>query len=127
MLRVPTALLLHQTPRGRHHDWLIATPGYLTDPGSGLWTARVTAPSRCWRERGLIDLDEAPPHRRAYLDYQGPISAGRGRVVRIDRGSVVVRLWRSDRAVWDVCMRHFVGRVEVVRINGPVWRARVVA
>lgn len=126
MLRVPTVLLLHQTPTGRHHDWLIGTPKYLCDSGSRLWTARVAPPSRCWRAQGLIDLEVASPHRRAYLDYQGPISAGRGHVRRIDRGSVVIRLWRSDRVVWDVFMQHFTGRIVATRLNEQTWRARIV-
>jgi len=32
-----------------------------------------------------------PPHRRIYLDYQGPISGGRGSVTRIDAGT-----WSGD-------------------------------
>ncbi|WP_425614510.1 DNA polymerase ligase N-terminal domain-containing protein [Anatilimnocola sp. NA78] len=30
--------------------------------------------------------EELPPHRRAYLDYEGPVSNNRGTVKRIDRG-----------------------------------------
>ena len=126
MLRVPTALLLHRTPVGSHHDWLVGTPEYLCEPGSGLWTARISPASRDWHRLGRFDMTELPPHRRAYLDYQGPISDGRGTVVRIDRGSAVIRLWARDRIVWDVRLRHFKGVIEATRLSGMNWRAGVV-
>ncbi len=126
MLRVPTALLLHQAPTGRHYDWLVGTPEYHRDPLAGLWTARVTQPSRCWRGLGGFDLTLLPPHRRRYLDYQGPVSGGRGGVLRVDRGTVVIHLWRENRVVWEVRCEHFSGLVEADRLSGHAWRARVV-
>ena len=126
MLDVPTALLLHRTPTGCHHDWLVGTPEYRCEPGSGLWTARVGPASHDWCRLRRFDMAELPPHRRAYLDYQGPISGGRGTVVRIDRGWVVIRQWARDRIVWDVRMRHFQGTVETIRLSGSRWRAEVI-
>ena len=35
-------------------------------------------------------------HRRAYLDYEGPISGGRGTVRRVDRGTYEPLAWRDD-------------------------------
>ncbi len=126
MLRVPTALLLHRTPSGSHHDWLIGTPVYLSEPGSGLWTARIGPSSRDWRGLGKFDMTELPPHRRAYLGYQGPIAGGRGTVVRVDHGSVVIRRWTNDRTVWDIQMQHFKGVIEAGRLSGTRWRSSVV-
>ena len=34
--------------------------------------------------------DELPRHRLSYLDYEGPVSRGRGTVRRFDRGSFEV-------------------------------------
>ncbi len=126
MLRVPTALLLHQTPTGRHHDWLIGTPQYHRDPASGLWTARVMPPSRCWRELRRFDLTPLAPHRRVYLNHQGPVTGGRGSVLRVDRGVVVIHLWRESRAVLEVRFERFHGLIEVARLGDQAWRARVV-
>jgi len=126
MLRVPTALLMHQTPAGRHHDWLVGTPDYHSDPQARLWTARIMQPSRLWRSLGRFDLTPLAPHRRAYLDYQGPISGGRGTVQRVDRGVVVIHLWRESRVVWEVRFEHFTGLIEAVRLCDQAWRARVV-
>jgi hypothetical protein len=33
-----------------------------------------------------IDAEELAPHRAAYLDYEGPVSGGRGTVTRWDAG-----------------------------------------
>ena len=126
MLRVPTTLLLHQTPTGRHHDWLIGGPDYLSDPRSRLWTARVGPACEDWRAIGVFDLRHLPPHRRAYLHYQGPIAGGRGHVRRADHGHAVIRLWREGRIVLDVKLDRFAGQIELTRISGPVWRGRVI-
>jgi hypothetical protein len=42
--------------------------------------------------RDVIELGAArlPDHRLAYLDYEGPVSSGRGEVKRIDRGDYEV-------------------------------------
>lgn len=34
-------------------------------------------------------------HRLAYLDYEGPISGGRGEVRAVDRGSYAIETWES--------------------------------
>ena len=126
MLRVPTTLLLHRTPTGCHHDWLVGTPEYLSAPDSRLWTARISPASRDWRSLGRFDMTQLPPHRRVYLDYQGPISDGRGAVMRVDQGSVVIRQWARDRIVWDVQLRLFKGCVEATRQSDIRWCASVV-
>lgn len=53
-------------------------------------------------------------HRLAYLDYQGPISGGRGHVTRVDRGSCQTDSQRSDR--WRVRFRGsvMIGNYEIV-------------
>jgi len=126
MLPVPTALLLHQTPAGRHHDWLIGGPDYRTDPSSRLWTARIRPASERWRKLGVFDLQQLPHHRRTYLRYQGPLTGGRGHVKRIDRGQVVILLWREGRIVLDVTLDRFNGPIELTRVGGTAWRGRVI-
>lgn len=49
---------------------------------------------RTWRLAERLDSDGAtctaealPPHRSIYLDYQGPISDGRGEVKRVESGT----------------------------------------
>lgn len=47
---------------------------------------------RCprWPARVGDALKELPEHRLLYLDYEGPISGGRGEVARVDQGKVHV-------------------------------------
>lgn len=126
MLTVPTALLLHRTADGSHHDWLIGMPDFHQTPDARLWTARVRPASRHWDELGRFDLTEIAPHRRAYLDYQGTIPGGRGVVTRIDRGTAVIRLWSRERIVWDIQMREFTGTIQARRLADDAWCATVV-
>ncbi len=118
MLTVPTALLLHRTADGSHHDWLVGTPDFHLDPGARLWAARVRPASRHWRGLGGFGLTVIAPHRRAYLHDQGAIPGGRGVVTRIDQGTAVLRLWARGRMVWDVQMHGFTGTIEVLQRFG---------
>ena len=78
-----TVLLRHELPDGGGHlDWLLERPAR---PDLGLLSFRV---------RGRIDdprigrfgATRLPDHRRLYLEYEGPISGGRGTVVRVVSG-----------------------------------------
>jgi len=69
-----------------------------------------------------------PPHRRIYLDYEGPISGGRGTVRAWDRGECVVREWGEDGVVLEVRGAQLVGVVGLRRVGeaGPRdWRFRL--
>ena len=72
---------------------------------------------RSWRllaslEPGVpVTAEVIGEHRLIYLDYEGPVSNGRGRVQRIDRGTFT---WLSDDA-GDV----------VVQLSGQVYQGRL--
>lgn len=40
----------------------------------------------CWPAKAGDRLVSLPDHRRAYLDYEGPVSGGRGQVARVEHG-----------------------------------------
>src|SRR4051794_1331121 len=71
---VPRFVILEHDPPRRHWDFLLET-------GRGLASWRL-------REEpgpgGSVPAEPAAPHRRLYLDYEGPVSGGRGSVVRWD-------------------------------------------
>jgi hypothetical protein len=48
--------------------------------------ALVANPASDGREQGEIAATPLPDHRREYLEYEGPISQGRGRVEKVDAG-----------------------------------------
>ena len=126
---LPTALLLHTTRTGWHHDWLVSDPSRPGDDEAAmLWTARVGPATWSWRALGGFTLTPIAPHRRVYLGYEGAISRGRGVVRRVDEGQAWVEVWSAERAVVRVRMRGFAGRLELRPVAGDAqrWRAAVV-
>jgi len=90
-------ILHHLAPTGEHWDLMLeerdhlATWQMLSEPAQ-----RGACPIECIR---ISD------HRKVYLDYQGPISGGRGVVERVDRGVYDTRHVDSDS--WTV---HLAGK-----------------
>lgn len=100
-----TVVLRHDTPDGSHHyDWMLEPPDAPKDAGPH---DRILI---AWRLAGRpgpgarLAAERLPPHRLLYLDYEGPISGGRGSVTRIDGGRcrVVEDGVRSFAAVADL-------------------------
>jgi hypothetical protein len=137
-MRLRTVLLKHTLSDGSwHYDWLIeraAGAGAAESAFAGEPDPRVLMSFRT-----MVRVDEATTpfeavrvedHRRSYLDYEGPISGGRGEVVRVAAGAtagfdeadsarprVVVRFdGGAARAVGQVV--EWVGRA----VEGERWR-----
>ena len=85
-------ILQHESPRGVHWDFMLET-------GSTLKT---------WALDHAPDAGEAivatslADHRLAYLDYEGPISGGRGTVTRWDQG--LYRIEHETPTQWTVVL-----------------------
>ena len=122
MLRLPTVLLEHEAPGGRHYDWLLADPSC---PEGELWTARVQHSSQEWARVRQWFIEPIGRHRRIYLEYEGPLSRGRGTVAQVDAGWFHAVLWTPRRAILDLHMRHFQGRVLLGRQCADRWRCQV--
>lgn len=77
-------VLLHESPRGEHWDLMLETGERLTTwdvpPACGTDALDRLESFRC---RAL----RLPDHRAMYLEYEGPISEGRGSVRRLDAGT----------------------------------------
>jgi hypothetical protein len=79
---------------------------------------------RSWRlsvplEPGiLVAAEPTPDHRLAYLDYEGPVSGGRGTVSRVDAGQFTCQSDGSDRLEVRLNGARFVGRLAVERTTG---------
>ena len=68
---------------GVHWDFMLERDGVLKT-----WAVdEPLAPGRDLPARQL------PDHRLAYLDYEGPVSRGRGHVHRLDAGTYETNLW----------------------------------
>ena len=62
-----------------------------TSPGSELATWR----SPIWPLTEATRLEELGDHRRAYLDYEGAVSGGRGNVRRVAEGACLIARHRD--------------------------------
>jgi hypothetical protein len=74
---MPRFVILEHDHPHRHWDLML-------EAGDVLHTWRLTAPPCPSR---VAAAERSFDHRRLYLDYEGPISGGRGRVVRHDAGT----------------------------------------
>jgi len=81
-------VLRHDTPQGVHFDFMLESAGML----------KTWALPRLPESDAEIPCEMLADHRLAYLDEQGPISGGRGTVVRWDRGDCIVT--RQGDAEW---------------------------
>lgn len=70
------AILLHDHP-ALHWDFFL-------EAGEGLRSWRLAESPAAGRE---IEATPLPEHRIHYLDYEGPVSGGRGTVARVARGT----------------------------------------
>ncbi len=119
---LPTVLLEHTTDSDRHYDWLFANPDAPATPYR-LTTWRVTVPPWRWPDRGELELVRLPDHRRVYLEYEGPLTRGRGFVRRVDAGELQVERWSAEHAAVVVFLRQWRGRVLLRRTVEARWVA----
>lgn len=87
---------------------------------------------RAWRllaePRAGADVPAEPnfDHRLFYLDYEGPVSGGRGTVARWDAGTCDWLAFEKDRAELELRGTKLVGRA-VLRREGEAWSFRLTA
>src|SRR5579859_7714207 len=72
-----------------------------------------------------IEATAIGDHRLMYLDYEGPISGGRGRVVRWDQGNYeeeISGIIGSDqRVVIGLVGKRVIGKAVLERVIGTQW------
>ncbi|QDT53235.1 hypothetical protein Pan44_12510 [Caulifigura coniformis] len=69
------------------HDHPVLHWDLMLDAGESLRTWRLSEPPLAGR---TTTCESLPDHRRAYLDYEGPVSGGRGTVSRVMRGDFAI-------------------------------------
>lgn len=84
-------ILHHTAPDGEHWDLMIET-------GEKLATWRLAENPRKSDNWRTIEAQRIGDHRKAYLDYEGPLSRDRGSVTRVDAGTCELR--STDSAAW---------------------------
>lgn len=91
-------MLRHELPDGSHHfDWLFEPAPKRGMPSAPDPDERVLIAWRIDRRPDVepgVDLgaERLPPHRRFYLDHEGPVSGGRGAVERVASGEAEITL-----------------------------------
>ena len=118
-----TLVLRHDLPDGSHHfDWLLEPVG--TDPADP--DARVLL---CWRlpispheaVGSILAATRLPPHRLLYLDYEGPITGGRGCVKRVASGQAEILADTPTRFAARVELNGQSFSIEGVPTGPPEW------
>ena len=107
-------ILHHLLPGDEHWDFML-------EHGNTLLTWRIprdpTLPGE-WP----IRCERIGDHRKAYLDYEGPVSGDRGVVTRVDRGPLELEAVEEQRVVF-VTGGRFQGR-HVFQRSGVEWFLR---
>lgn len=81
----------HDKPRPTHCDLMfeagdsLATWALAALPSD--WQASLDDPQLKLASTNVVDAERLPDHRLAYLEYEGPVSNGRGSVRRLDAGT----------------------------------------
>ena len=91
----------------------------MLEAGTILRTWRLTAPP-CHDE--AIDATSVFDHRLLYLDYEGPITGGRGRVVRWDRGIFTGQVQGEPPIVVHLKGERLRGILRLEHVQGDSWR-----
>ncbi len=90
-------------PRELHWDLML-------EFGDSLRTWALTSEPRVGEQ---IAADELPRHRLDYLDYEGPVSRGRGTVSRFDRGTFDVVEESPEQLSLDLQGELLAGRLQL--------------
>ena len=103
-------ILHHVLPDGEHWDLML-------ERGEALLTWRLL--------REPVDPSSLPipaeklrDHRKAYLDYEGPVSGGRGSVRRVDAGTLEFEAATPEGYEIRLDGRRLIGRFRLAAVGG---------
>lgn len=105
-----------------HHDHPTAHLDLMLEAEEMLWTWRLDAIPQADVEHSANRIQN---HRLLYLDYEGPVSGGRGRVTRLDHGEIEWIVRRSDHVAVCLIGERLRGRVVLRQVADEHWRLRL--
>ena len=88
------------------HDWPTRHWDFFLESGPVLRAWRLLAEPAPGR---VVPSEPNAEHRRLYLDYEGPVSGGRGNVVRWDAGTFEWIAEAPGGSRWNCTEREFAG------------------
>lgn len=117
-MRDASFVILHHRQRdGDHWDLMI-------EQADGLATWRLDRYPK--GETTTIAARRIHDHRKAYLEYEGELSGGRGSVERVDGGRC--RILCADEHLWEIQLEGIVhGRFNLRWTHADHWRLECVA
>jgi DNA polymerase Ligase (LigD) len=104
---MPRFVLLEHLRDGIHWDFML-------EDVEGLRTWAIDAPVVTGRD---LPARALATHRRIYLDYEGDIAGGRGRVRRVDAGTYRVLVWSADLVRVFLDGAQLVGEAELRQVG----------
>ena len=107
-------VLRHESSRGLHWDFMLET-----GPVLATWALPEPPDSA-----GTMIAEALPDHRLAYLDYEGPVSGGRGSVTRWDQGTYALERRSDTELVVTLAGAKLTGSASLTRLPGEPERWR---
>jgi len=114
------------------HDHPVVHWDFLLENGETLRTWRLPR-DPC--QQDVTDAEEIAPHRRFYLDYEGPVSGGRGVVRRVAAGTARVWEMASGAIALDAILLEPAPRgaqenrpwewIRLTQVDGTQWQFRI--
>jgi hypothetical protein len=101
-------LLEHTTRDGVHWDFIVEVAGHEALPTWRLLQNPLV-------QQDAIEAVSIAGHHRRFLDYEGPLREGRGRVRRLDRGEADVQEFDEQRLVAKLDGKWLRCRIELTR------------
>lgn len=102
-------ILHHLAPTGEHWDLMLEREAHLaTWRMASQPVDRAASPVECTR------IDD---HRKRYLDYEGPVSRGRGVVTRVDYGRFELLGADDDAWILDFAGQRLTGHYRLARVD----------
>jgi hypothetical protein len=108
---MPRFVVLEHDHPSRHWDLML-------EEGPSLWSWRLPAPPG----PGVQQAERTPDHRLLYLDYEGPVSGNRGKVVRWDAGEFSWRAREPGRLEVELHGQRLRGTLVLIEEDGN-WSA----
>jgi hypothetical protein len=108
---MPRFVILEHDHPDLHWDFMLEASAVLR-------TWRLAAPPQ---PAQLVEATASFDHRLLYLDYEGPISSGRGSVRRWDAGSFTWQTDTAERIVVHLQGAHVRGVAELERSEDGRW------
>jgi hypothetical protein len=109
------------------HDWNGLHWDFMLEDGDVLRTWAIDRPLIAGRDLPARALGD---HRKVYLDFEGQISRGRGKVRRLAAGTYCILIWSADHVRVALEGAQLAGEVELRRsgsgsVGDPPWVFRM--